>query len=88
MLGSPIRAQNALYQRLVPMGPGCVKTCARRECAELFSLLSPFDCDCQCCSLPIQRNRDKISTCKFDIGVFTQSGSRAFRLITAKTRMI
>jgi hypothetical protein len=21
--------------------------------------LSPFDCDCQCCSFPIQRNRDK-----------------------------
>jgi hypothetical protein len=57
------------------MGPGCVKTRASRECAELFSPLSPFDRDCQCCSFPIQPNRDKISTCKFDVGVFTQPGS-------------
>jgi site-specific DNA recombinase len=27
--------------------PGCVKTCASRECAELFSVLSPFYCDWQ-----------------------------------------
>jgi hypothetical protein len=58
----------------VAFDPGCVKTCASRECAELFSLLSPFECDCQCCTFPIQRNRDKISTCKFDVGVFTQPG--------------
>jgi hypothetical protein len=58
------------------MGPGCVKTCASRECAELFSPLSPFDRDCQCCSFPIQRNRDKVSTCKFDVGVFTRPGSK------------
>src|SRR5229473_6632006 len=57
------------------LGPGCVKTCASRECAELFSPLSPFDSDCQCCSFPIQRNRDKISTSKFNVGVFTQPGS-------------
>src|SRR3984893_13776892 len=50
----------------------CVKTCASRECAELFSPLPPFDCDCQRCSFPIQRNRDKNSTCKFDVRVFTQ----------------
>jgi hypothetical protein len=37
----------------------------------VFSLV-PLDCDCQCCSFPIQRNRDKISTCKFGVGVFTQ----------------
>src|SRR5229473_4839663 len=56
-------------------GPGCVKTSASRECAEL---LSPFSsCDCQCCSFPIQRNRDKISTRKFAVGVFTQPGSIA-----------
>ena len=55
---------------------GCVKTCASRERAELFSPFSSFDCDCQCCSFPIQRNRDKISTCKFDVGVFTQAGSK------------
>src|SRR5712692_8762007 len=56
-------------------GPGCVKTCASRECAELFSVLSPFYCDWQQCSFPIERNRDDISTCKFDVGVFTQPGS-------------
>src|SRR6266566_5314278 len=28
-------------------GPGCVKTCTSRECAELFSLFSSFDGDCQ-----------------------------------------
>jgi hypothetical protein len=31
----------------------------------------------QCCSFPIQRNRDKRSTRKFAIGVFTQPGSKA-----------
>jgi hypothetical protein len=56
-------------------GPACVKTCASRECAELFSPFSSFDCDCQCCSFPIQRNRDKLSTRKFDVGVFAQAGS-------------
>src|ERR1700675_1519142 len=35
------------------MGPACVKTRASRECAELFSPFSSFDCDCQCCSFPI-----------------------------------
>src|SRR5258708_18548823 len=55
--------------------PGCVKTRSRRECAELFSPFSSFDCDCQCCSFPIQRNQDKISTRKFDVGVFTQAGT-------------
>src|SRR5450631_1859752 len=57
-------------------GSGCVKTCASRECAELFSVLSPFYCDWQQCSFPIERNRDNISTCKFDVGVFTQAGPR------------
>jgi hypothetical protein len=57
-------------------GPGCVKTCASRECAELFSVLSPFYCDWQQCSFPIERNRDNISTRKFDVGVFTQPGSK------------
>jgi hypothetical protein len=55
--------------------PGCVKTCASRECRELFS--PSFDCDCQCRSFPIQRNRDKISTRKFDVGVFTQPWTRS-----------
>src|SRR5437899_8156367 len=52
--------------------PGCVKTRASRECAELFSPLSSLRLCCQCCSFPIQRNRDKISMRKFDVGVFTQ----------------
>ncbi len=46
-----------------------------RECAELFSLFSYFDGDCQSGSFLIQRNRDKLSTRKFDVGVFTQPGS-------------
>src|SRR6266566_758744 len=56
-------------------GPGCVKTCTSRECAELFSLFSSFDGDCQSGSFLIQRNRDRLSTRKPDVGVFTQSGS-------------
>src|SRR6266446_4017829 len=58
------------------MGPGCVKTCTSGECAELFSLFSSFDGDCQSGSFLIQRNRDKLSTRKFDVGVFTQPGSK------------
>ena len=54
--------------------PGCVKTCTSRECAELFSLFSSFDGDCQSGSFVIQRNRDKLSARKFDVGVFTQPG--------------
>src|SRR3982074_989241 len=57
--------------------PGCVKTCASRERAELSSPFSSFDHDGQCCSFLIQRNRDKLSTRKFDVGVFTQPGSKA-----------
>src|SRR5712672_813319 len=56
-------------------GPGCVKTCTSGECAELFSFFSSFDGDCQSGSFLIQRNRDKLSTRKPDVGVFTQSGS-------------
>src|SRR6267154_3398776 len=58
-------------------GPGCVKTCPSSECAELFSLFSSFDGDCQSGSFVIQRNRDKTSTRKFDVGVFTQPGSKS-----------
>ena len=54
--------------------PGCVKTCTSRKCAELFSLFFSFDGDCQSGSFVIERNRDKLSTRKFDIGVFTQPG--------------
>src|SRR5712671_3121149 len=54
--------------------PGCVKTCTSRECAELFSLFSSFDGGCQSGSFLIQPNPDKLSTRKFDAGVFTQPG--------------
>src|ERR1700694_2792185 len=57
--------------------PGCVKTCTSRECAELFSLFSSFDGDCQSGSFLIQRNRDKLSTPKLGVGVFTQPGPKA-----------
>src|ERR1700733_2229178 len=56
---------------------GCVKTCTRGERAELFSLFSSFDDDWQSASFLIQRNRDKLSTRKFDVGVFTQPGSKS-----------
>src|SRR5713226_8603317 len=56
--------------------PACVKTRASRECAALFSPFYSFACDCQCCSFPTQRNRYKSSTRKFDVGVFTQAGSK------------
>jgi hypothetical protein len=59
-------------------GAGCVKTCPSRECAELFSLFSSFDGDRQGGSFVIERNRGKLSTRKFDVGVFhtgwTQTG--------------
>src|SRR5258707_4077748 len=66
------------------MGPGCVKTCTIKECAELFSLFSSFDDDCQSGSFLIQCNRDKLSTRKFDVGVFTQPGSKAEKLKASK----
>src|ERR1700675_3612706 len=56
---------------------GCVKTCPRRECAEFFFFFFSFDSDCQSGSFLIQRNRDKLSTRKFDVGVFTQPGSKS-----------
>jgi hypothetical protein len=58
------------------LGPGCVKTCTTRELTELFSLFSSFGGDCQSCSIPIRRNRDKRSTRKSGVGVFTQPGSK------------
>src|SRR5712692_11819455 len=67
--------KHLLAASISPFDPGCVKTCTSRECAELFSLFSSFDGDCQSGSFVIQRNRDKLSTRKFDVGVFTQPGS-------------
>ena len=57
--------------------PGCVKTRMRGQAAELFSLFSSFDGACQSGSFLIQRNRDKRSTRKLGVGVFTQPGSKA-----------
>jgi hypothetical protein len=65
------------HRQTVENDPGCVKTCASRECAELFSPFSSFDGYSQSCSFPNQPNRDKISTRKFDVGVFTQPGPEA-----------
>jgi hypothetical protein len=56
-------------------GPGCVKTCTSQGYAELFSLLSSPNSGCQHCSFSNRRNRDGISTCKLNVGIFTQPGS-------------
>src|SRR5260370_39718554 len=71
------RSGQSTVKRMSLLGPGCVKTCMSRERAELFSPVSSFDGDWQSCSFPIQRNRDRISTGKFDVGVFTQPRSIA-----------
>jgi hypothetical protein len=42
----------------------------------VFSLFF-FRRDCQSGSFVIERNRDKLSTGKFDIGVFAQAGPEA-----------
>jgi hypothetical protein len=70
----PNDMQAGVYSAMVP---GCVKTSTRGERAELFSLFSSFDGACQSGSFLIQRHRDKRSTRKFDVGVFTQPGSFA-----------
>ena len=57
-------------------GPGCVKTPTRGKRAELFSPFSSFYGACQGDSFLIPRYRDKRSTRKFDVGVFTQPGSK------------
>ena len=65
-------------------GPDCVKTSTRGERAELSSVFSSFDGACQSGSFLIQCNRDKRSTRKFDVGVFTQPGSKT--VLTAPKR--
>ena len=55
-----------------PCVPGSVKTRLSQGRAELFSLFSSFDCACQSGYFAIQRNRDKRSTRKLEVGVFTQ----------------
>jgi len=76
-LSDPER-RNALYQRLVPMGPGCVKTCAAENALNCFLFVPVSTVDCQCCCCLFKRNRDKISTCKFDIGVLPVLGQERF----------
>jgi hypothetical protein len=51
---------------------------ARAENAQncLLSFL-PSTVDCQSGSFVIQRNGDKLSTRRFDVGVFTQAGPKA-----------
>ena len=66
-----------MAQSMSAKGPGCVKTRSSGECAELSSLFSSFDGDCQSGFFVIQRNGDKLSTRKFDVGVFTQAGSNS-----------
>ena len=68
--------KHLLLASISPFDPGCAETCTRRERAELFSLFSSSDGDWQIASFLIQRNRDKLSTRKFDVGVFTQPGSK------------
>src|SRR5665213_3185321 len=62
-----------------PCVPGSVKTRLSQGRAELFSLFSSFDCACQSGYFAIQRNRDKRSTRKLGVGVFTQPGSQERR---------
>ena len=57
--------------------PGCVKTCASGEVAELFSSFPSLSDLCQSCSSPIQLNREKASMRESDAGVFTQPGPKA-----------
>src|SRR5207249_10440862 len=65
-----------------PRETGCVKTRTSRECAELFSLFSSFDGDCQNGSFVIRRSRDKLSTRKSEVEVFTQPSLRGRQCLT------
>src|SRR6266481_4100977 len=52
--------------------PGCVKTCTSQEYAELFSLSSSLSSGRKHIGLSNLRNRDGISTRRWNVGVFTQ----------------
>jgi hypothetical protein len=65
---SPPQLMSALGPRL------CENVHARRLRRIVFSLFSFYGA-CQSSSFLIQRNRNKRSTRKFDVGVFTQPGS-------------
>jgi hypothetical protein len=58
------------------MGRACVKTRLGEGCAALFSQLPSSERSCQYNRLPHRRNRDRSSTRKLDIGVFTQPRSK------------
>jgi hypothetical protein len=62
------------------LGPGCVKTCASRECAELFSPFPPSTATASAVLFPFNVIETKISTRKFAVGVFTQPGSKPEKL--------
>src|SRR5665213_4574062 len=66
--------------------PGSVKTRLSQGRAELFSLFSSFDCACQSGYFAIQRNRDKRSTRKLEVGVFTQPRSQGRRDVSSHSR--
>jgi hypothetical protein len=59
------------------LGPGCGKNVHEQRMRRIVFSLSSFSGDCQSGSFVIQRNRDKLSTRKLDVGVFTQPGSKA-----------
>jgi len=55
-----------------PCDLGCVKTCARKEGAELYSLLSFPNSVRQCCYFSNRQNRYELSIRELNFGVFTQ----------------
>src|SRR5258708_25487222 len=57
--------------------PGCVKTCTSQECAELFSLSSSLSSGRKHFWFSNLRNRDRISTRRLNVGVFTQPRPKA-----------
>jgi hypothetical protein len=63
-------------------GPGCVKTCTSKECAELFSLFSSFDDDCQSGSFLIQTSRNVVA---MSVSCQKQPSPRSFdNLVSAR----
>src|SRR6266446_9982432 len=57
-------------------GPGCVKTRLSQGRAELFSNCLLLTEVASAIGFPQRRNRDGNSTRKFNVGVFTQPGTR------------
>jgi hypothetical protein len=65
--GSAVEAVECAVKAQAPLCENAREQRMRRNC---FLPFPSFECDCQCCSFPIQRNRDKISARKFDVGLF------------------